>query len=144
MDGMDQKAIRGLAAAVNQRATEIYAGEGDDNAEGADAKDLLRALARLLLMEPLRSAFGSPGDWGYGTPIGAALAECYSSPAAVVGCLEVGRTADTHEVVINHPDLRPDANGVGHIIFSAAEAENLARLLLEQAAGARREAEAGT
>jgi hypothetical protein len=47
--------------------------------------------------------------------------------------LEVGLTSDEREVVINHPDLQPDANGVGHIVFSAAQARHLAKLLLRKA-----------
>lgn len=33
------------------------------------------------------------------------------------GILEVG-TNDEGEVVLNHPDLKPDKDGVGHIVFS--------------------------
>ena len=51
------------------------------------------------------------------------------------GTLEVG--TDGHgEVVINHPDLKPDANGIGHIVFSVEQARNLANLLLSKAADA--------
>jgi hypothetical protein len=35
----------------------------------------------------------------------------------VVGLLEVGRTDDTHEIVIKYPYLKPDANGIGRIVF---------------------------
>jgi hypothetical protein len=42
------------------------------------------------------------------------------------------------EVVINHPDIDPDENGVGHIIFSPEQAESLAKLLLGHAQEARR------
>lgn len=51
------------------------------------------------------------------------------------GTLEVG-TNGAGEVVINHPDLEPDENGVGHIVFSVEEARNLATLLLDKAADA--------
>jgi hypothetical protein len=54
----------------------------------------------------------------------------------MAGVLEVGVNPDTHEVVINHPDLQPDANGVGHIIFSPAQALALAATLMKQAAAA--------
>ena len=37
------------------------------------------------------------------------------------------------EVVVNHPDLKPDENGVGHIVFSPAQARNLATLLIKHA-----------
>ena len=58
----------------------------------------------------------------------------------IAGFLEVGRTDDTHEIVINHPDLKPDENGVGHIVFSPRQARNLANLLLKHAAYAEAEA----
>lgn len=51
------------------------------------------------------------------------------------GTLEVG-TNGSGEVVINHPDLDPDENGVGHIVFSVEEARNLANLLMSKAADA--------
>ncbi len=51
------------------------------------------------------------------------------------GILEVG-TNGGGEVVINHPDLKPDENGVGHIVFSVEEARNLANILLSKAADA--------
>jgi len=51
------------------------------------------------------------------------------------GFLEVG-TNGRGEVVINHPDLRPDAEGFGHIVFSVEEARNLANLLLSKSADA--------
>jgi hypothetical protein len=56
----------------------------------------------------------------------------------VTGVLEVG-TNGRGEVVINHPDLEPDENGVGHIVFSPDQAENLARLLRRKAKEARAE-----
>ncbi len=40
----------------------------------ADTAELLIVLARVLEGKPLSRAFGAPGDWGYGTPIGDALA----------------------------------------------------------------------
>ena len=43
------------------------------------------------------------------------------------------------EVVINHPNIDPDENGVGHIIFSPEQAESLAKLLLRHAQEARQE-----
>jgi hypothetical protein len=62
-----------------------------------------------------------------------------SSSGPPNGFLEVG-VNESGEVVINHPDLQPDENGVGHIVFSPAQARNLARLLLKKAD----EAEAAT
>lgn len=49
------------------------------------------------------------------------------------GFLEVGLSTDGKEVVVNHPDLQPDENGVGHIVFSPSEARHLAMLLLAKA-----------
>jgi hypothetical protein len=51
----------------------------------------------------------------------------------VTGVLEVG-TNDAGEVVVNHPDLMPDENGIGHIVFSPNQAAGLAHLLLKHAA----------
>lgn len=77
---MSSKAIEELVAAINLRASEIYDAEGDDAGERADAKDLARTLARMIGGCSLRAAFGSPGDWGYDSPIGKALAKVYSDP----------------------------------------------------------------
>lgn len=50
----------------------------------------------------------------------------------IEGFLEVGHNED-REVVINHPDLKPDAQGVGHITFSPNQARTLAGLLIKHA-----------
>lgn len=52
--------------------------------------------------------------------------------------LEVG-TNDKGEVVINHPDLKPDDNGIGHIVFSPRQARELGELLLKKAHEAEQE-----
>jgi hypothetical protein len=49
------------------------------------------------------------------------------------GELIVGLTEDCQNVVINHPDLLPDADGCGHIVFSPDQARNLAWLLFRKA-----------
>lgn len=61
------------------------------------------------------------------------LSEALSEPSDKgSGVLEVG--CNEHgEVIINHPDLKPDAEGVGHIVFSPQQVRNLARILLRQA-----------
>jgi hypothetical protein len=69
------EAMDALVAAIDQRARDIFDGDG---ACLGDAKDLVRALARLLAGQSLRAAFGSPGDWGYETPIGKALAAVFT------------------------------------------------------------------
>jgi hypothetical protein len=73
--------MQALALAIDKRANEIYAGEGYSQ-DLADAKDLARALARMLAGQSVRVAFGSTGDWGYSTPIGKALAQLYSEATA--------------------------------------------------------------
>lgn len=55
------------------------------------------------------------------------------------GFLEVGHN-EAGEVIINHPDLKPDADGVGHIIFSADQARHLAQSLAKYAFEAERDA----
>lgn len=57
------------------------------------------------------------------------------------GFLEVGTNGEG-EIVINHPDLIPDENGVGHIVFSVDQARNLADLLNSKAFLAAQELEA--
>jgi hypothetical protein len=54
------------------------------------------------------------------------------------GALEVGTSGDG-EVIVNHPDLQPDANGVGHIIFSPTQAVDFANLLIRKAIDAAQE-----
>lgn len=56
----------------------------------------------------------------------------------IEGFLEVGYD-DQGQVVINHPDLKPDENGVGHIIFSVTQARDLAFLLEKKASEAEAE-----
>lgn len=51
------------------------------------------------------------------------------------GFLQVG-TDGCGAVVINHPDVRPDETGTGHIVFSPAQARHLATLLWTSAAEA--------
>jgi hypothetical protein len=58
----------------------------------------------------------------------------------VAGILEVTTTEDTLEVVIIHPDLKPDASGTGRLVFSPRHARYLANLLIEHAAAAEAEA----
>lgn len=50
----------------------------------------------------------------------------------IEGFLEVGLN-DKAEIVVNHPDLKTDADGVGHIVFSARQAHHLGNLLLHHA-----------
>lgn len=45
-----------------------------------DAEECITVLCRLLNGKPIERAFGAPGDWGYGTPIGDALAAAPEPP----------------------------------------------------------------
>lgn len=56
-------------------ATEIDGEHPIPTIEMKDVAELLRVLARMVAGRSAESAFGAPGDWGYGTPIGDALAE---------------------------------------------------------------------
>ena len=128
--------IEALAAAVCERGERFSNALAAAGYDSRDARDLARALSRILLGQSIHAAFGAPGDWGYGTAIGKALAAAYASGSGagpVRGTLEVGCTP-AGDVVVNHPDLDPDANGVGHIVFSPAQARNLADLLRKHAA----------
>lgn len=62
-----------------------------------DTKELLRVLARVAEGMPLERAFGAPGDWGYNTAIGAALAA--PQPAAQ------GQDAPAEPLHITHGPL---------------------------------------
>ena len=44
-----------------------------------NAAELIRVLARLVDGKSMHGAFGAPGDFGYETPIGAALSAYYQS-----------------------------------------------------------------
>jgi hypothetical protein len=58
----------------------------------------------------------------------------------VAGFLEVDRTNDTHEVIINNPTLKPDPNHLGAILLSPRHARHLANVLIEYATYAEAEA----
>ncbi len=55
-----------------------------------------------------------------------------SMPDKIDGYLEVGSNG-AGEVVVNHPRIVTDADGVGHIVFSPAQARSFAASLLRQA-----------
>ena len=61
-----------LATTLRVRAGALR--ERDETDAGRDDAELIRVLARVLEGQPLANAFGAPGSWGYGTPIGDALA----------------------------------------------------------------------
>lgn len=74
-----------------------------------DVKDLLGVLANIVGGKSVARAFGSPGDWGYDTPIGAALAIQDTAPQprnCPDGC--PGNIEETY-----HPNLDGPAEPVG-------------------------------
>lgn len=74
-----------LAAAIRDIADDLIPeqAEADEITRGQrDAAELLRCLSRLLErgsnpIHVVHSSFGAPGDFGYSTPIGKALAKFY-------------------------------------------------------------------
>lgn len=69
-----------LASKLRDRADSMdlnCLGPGLSESEEQELRDnaeLVRVLARVVEGMTLEKAFGAPGDWGYGTPIGDALA----------------------------------------------------------------------
>lgn len=66
-----------LAAALRIKAGDVRQADEERDADDntlRDAATLLRVLANVLDGMPLTKAFGPPGDWGYETDIGKALA----------------------------------------------------------------------
>lgn len=66
-----------LASALRNKAAEVRnvnATTAEEDHSLRDAADLLRVLAHVVDGKPLDKAFGAPGDWGYDTPIGQAIA----------------------------------------------------------------------
>jgi len=66
-----------LTAALREQAELVRDAAELDTPAAADLKDaaeLIRVLARVVQGDSLMRAFGAPRDWGYGTPIGKALA----------------------------------------------------------------------
>ena len=65
-----------LSRVLRERAMKMLAIDGEPLTLGElmDNSELLLVLARLVEGKSLLQAFGAPGDWGYNTPIGSALA----------------------------------------------------------------------
>lgn len=59
----------------------------------------------------------------------------------IAGFLIIERTDDTHEVVISHPALKPDADGLIRIKLLPRQARHLANVLLENASYAEAESD---
>lgn len=74
-----------LASALRNKAVEVRHVEAPtEKADQTllDASDLLRVLALVVHGQALEKAFGPPGDWGYETEIGQAIAALSSEVVA--------------------------------------------------------------
>lgn len=78
------KAIRAEADKVSHVRYELRDSSDDSERDGRLYRDLdqsaelVRVLARIIEGKSIHEAFGSPGDFGYETPVGAALYRFYS------------------------------------------------------------------
>jgi hypothetical protein len=72
----DQERFAPIAVLLRKRARKIVEREDLSDHE-KDNAELINVLARLLEGKTPYQAFGAPGDWGYETVIGDALAEAY-------------------------------------------------------------------
>ncbi len=70
-----------LAAVLRERADKL-ADDPETCVKRRDEIALFKALARILEGRSFYHAFGAPGDWGYGKPIGKALQTIYRGQRA--------------------------------------------------------------
>lgn len=77
---IDAAIYRELRDELYNRAKEMTDTDENCNSEIRDNAELLKVLARMIEGKSVYEAFGAPGAWGYGTPIGEALRTCYSKP----------------------------------------------------------------
>lgn len=76
-----------LAAALRIKAGDVRQADDERDADDntlRDAVTLLRVLANVMDGMPPAKAFGPPGDWGYDTEIGRALAAAPEATTVVV------------------------------------------------------------
>lgn len=97
-----------LAAALRNKATQVRNVNTTTEAEGQtlrDAAELLRVLANVVEGKPLGKAFGPPGDWGYETEIGAAIAASPTAPSAAKE-VNIDNILDVREKYTRLRDIR--------------------------------------
>lgn len=68
-----------LATILRDKSEKIAVNYSLENNLRYDLAELLNVLARICEGKDILHAFGAPGDWGYGTPIGDALIDAYRS-----------------------------------------------------------------
>lgn len=86
---------KSLATAVRKKAAELRNVDvttAQEDQTLRDAAELICVLARVAEGKPMAKAFGAPGDWGYETPIGEALAEPADIP-------ELGTPVDQDKLI---------------------------------------------
>lgn len=74
-----QRALRAMADTPRAVASTTDDLDSRTCRELRESSELILVLARLLAGKTIHEAFGAPGDWGYETPIGAALYQLYQS-----------------------------------------------------------------
>ncbi len=77
---MSTELISALRAVADTPRMVAYTSDDFDaktSRELKEASELILVLVRLIEGKSLHTAFGAPGDWGYGTPIGDALLATY-------------------------------------------------------------------
>lgn len=78
-------ALRNLADEINELSAQaIEAGDGPKFKKLDHASLGLQVLAHIVSGKTIERAFGAPGDWGYGTPIGDGLRAMLSTPSEIV------------------------------------------------------------
>lgn len=70
-----------LSRALRDLASQLHDLESVDGFDKTTAAELINVLARVVEGKDLDRAFGAPGDWGYGTPIGDGVFAMLKEPA---------------------------------------------------------------
>jgi len=85
------------------------------------------------VFEARRKSLGRPMSIEEVHLLDAELAAVVERDEVPAGFLTVGVSEDGRHVIVNHPDLKVDEKGVGHIVFSPSEARAFAQVLLAKA-----------
>lgn len=91
--GVNAKALETLLRDRAGKMVDSPPYDGPERKETLDTAELLAVLARIVAGQSVRAAFGAPGDWGYESPVGQALAatgESSETAGRVVTCVYCG------------------------------------------------------
>jgi hypothetical protein len=108
------QALRGcsdnLQTSVERNAVDVR--------DAADAAELVRVLAGIVEGKSIDKAFGAPGDWGYGTPIGDGIFAMLKAPCAGADLIAAERARQIHEEgwTAEHDDTR---HQLGELLHAA-------------------------